>query len=159
VGNYVPKSKYQSVNAAVKWSAELISKHYFMLGENKETFAKKLEANLVSEIDKKIKENSGIGKRIENFLAPDLWFYAHKVDLQPALQKTLAELGLPKLPDYAVFPDSTVSPEIFIGGAPVRNYEDVKYNFGRNNIDIVAPHNSEQQNKTNNTRNNYAQKH
>jgi hypothetical protein len=152
VGNYVPKSKYQSVNEAVKWSVGLIQ--YFNPGENKEIFAKKLEANLVSEIDKKVKENSGLGKRIENFLAPDLRFYAHKVDLKSIIQKTLVELGFPKLPDYAVFPDSVVSPDIFVGRAPLRDYENTRYNFGRHNIDIAAPNNFVQQNKANNTRSN-----
>lgn len=151
VGNYVPKSKYETVNDAVKWSADLISKHFFTLGENKGEFAKKLETNLVSEIDKKINENSGITRRIWNIILPDEKHDIYSVNLENIIHKTLKELGLPELPSHAVSSRSAVSPEIFIGVSSSRHHKDVSYRLGHNNIERAIRQNKREH------RNNYVQ--
>lgn len=160
VGNYAPKSKYATVDEAVKWSVKLLEAtleyarnkedlHYlFKIEENKKNFknfAKNLEVRLVKEIDNKIKTNNGILQRLENLIVPENKVYVYGVKLRDAIQKSLAELGLPQVPNYAVFIDSTVTTDLFIGSSglqEMREHQNVTYNFG-------------QQNKTNNTRNSY----
>jgi hypothetical protein len=153
-------SKYASVDEAVKWSVGLLKatikyarnkeelQHLLKINDNKknfEDFSKKLETILISEIDNKIKENNGVAQRMRNILYPDNKVYAYNVNLRNAIQKTLIDLGLPRLPNYTVFADSKVTPNLFIGGSGLLEYKDVTHKFG-------------QQNKSNNTWNSYIQR-
>jgi hypothetical protein len=123
VGNYVLKSKHQSVKKAVEWSVGLVKAALDFDDEFKQVFLKSggnqqsftvLAKNLEVEFKGEIKPHRRLVQHIRDLRNQENDNYTSG-NLKNAVNKALTKTGLPKLPWYVLLNGNHVTPSQFTG--------------------------------------------